>query len=268
MSDCLVSLNSFETEGANWQLSFKGKYKNPEWSFCPRSCWINSHTLTICATVQTKGCFQGWGICSGSGEIWKSVRQKRKHSCYSNLQGDTRHSLDMQISEKLGENIFSADWLMIKGHSDLKARNVSKTVWENVSHPRSELCQGPLSKFNSTIKLQYQKCSQCYPKSLEQMYPPWPWLRGCWAEIGQAAASGWIWGRQRRSFPPDILLCWNDIHLFSYSPTSCTQTQAVSQRKAGQSEEDYTTCWMLQVPVTLQDARAVLEKALSWAKMY
>lgn len=110
MSDCLVSLNSFETEGANWQLSFKGECKNPEWSFCPLSCWINSHALTICATVQTKRCFQGWGICSDSGEIWKSVRQKRKHSCYSNLQGDTRHSLDMQISEKLGEKIFSADW--------------------------------------------------------------------------------------------------------------------------------------------------------------
>lgn len=42
---------------------------------------------------------------------------------------------------------------MVKGHLDLKAMNVSKTVWESVSHPRSEMCQGPLSKFNSTIKL-------------------------------------------------------------------------------------------------------------------
>lgn len=42
---------------------------------------------------------------------------------------------------------------MVKGHLDLKAINVSKTVWESVSHPRSEMCQGPLSKFNSTIKL-------------------------------------------------------------------------------------------------------------------
>lgn len=56
-----------------------------------------------------------------------------------------------------------------------------------------------------------------------------------------------MWGRQRErgSFPPDILLCWNGTHLFSYSLISCTQTQAVSQRKAGQSEEDYVTCWML-----------------------
>lgn len=110
MPDCLVSLNLFETEGPNWQLSFKGKCKNPRWSFCLPSCWINNHTLTICATVQTKGCFQGWGICSDSSEVWKSMKQKRKHSCYSNLQGNTRHSLDMWISEKLGEKIFSADW--------------------------------------------------------------------------------------------------------------------------------------------------------------
>lgn len=119
--DCLVSLNFFETEGPNWQLSFRGKCKNPGWSFCSLRCWINSHTLTICVTVQTKGCFQGWGICSDSVEVWKLLKQKRKRSCYSNLQGNTRYSLDMRISEKLGEKI-----LMAKGHWDLKARQVPK----------------------------------------------------------------------------------------------------------------------------------------------
>lgn len=203
MPDCLVSLNFFETEGPNWQLSFKGKCKNPRWSFCLLSCWINNHTLTICATVQTKGCFQGWGICSDSREVWKSMQQKRKHSCYSNLQGNTRHSLDMWISEKLREKIFSADW-WLKGTWTWKQRKCLKIVWENVSHLRSKPCQGPLCKFNSTIKLQCQECSQYYPKSLEQMHLLWPWVWGCSVQIGNAADSSQISGRLWEGLFP----CW------------------------------------------------------------
>lgn len=152
MPDCLVSLKFFEAEGPNWQLSFKSKCKNLGWSFCPLRCWINSHALTLCVTVQTKRCFQGWGICSDSWEVWKSVKGKRKHSCYSNLQGNTRHSLNMWISEKTWEKIFSADW-WLKGTWTWKQGKCLKVVWENVSHPRSKLCQAQHSKFNSTIKL-------------------------------------------------------------------------------------------------------------------
>ena len=109
---------------------------------------------------------------------FESLWNRKESTVVTATCKETLDSLDIWISEKWGEKIFSADW-WLKATWTWKQGRCLKSIWENVTHPRSKLCQEPLSKFNSTIKLWCQECCRYYPKPLEQTKPLWLWVWGC-----------------------------------------------------------------------------------------